>query len=358
MWTRAEANAWWAARTVPIGCNYVPSTAVNSTEMWAATTFDADVIDRELGWAAALGLDAVRVFLQFHVHDDDGAGHLERLGRFLDLADTHGIDVMPILFDDCAFGGASPTRGPQPDPLPLVHNSRWTPSPGPELALDPTAWAVLERYVDEVVGTFADHPRVLAWDVYNEAGNSRMGTKTLPLLDAAFRWARQVSPAQPLTAGAWWSPSPFPVSERGAAALATMRQEVVDRSDVVSFHSYESIATIDRQLAELGDHGRPVLCTEWLARIPPVPDAAPDADLSLVETHLPHFASERIGSFCWGLVNGRTQTHLPWVMPDDADAAPHGWFHDLLHSDGTPYDEVEAAIIRQHSTRGDLSTLP
>jgi GrpB-like predicted nucleotidyltransferase (UPF0157 family) len=47
------------------GVNFLPSTAVNSTEMWAPETFDPATIDRELGWA-----EGVR---------SDTAGHHRRL---------------------------------------------------------------------------------------------------------------------------------------------------------------------------------------------------------------------------------------------------------------------------------------
>ena len=64
-WSAETAWAWWRSRPWPCGANYVPSTAVNATEMWQAATFDPATVDRELGWAAALGLNSVRVFLQY-----------------------------------------------------------------------------------------------------------------------------------------------------------------------------------------------------------------------------------------------------------------------------------------------------
>ena len=42
--------------------------------------------------------------------------------------------------------------------------------------------------------------------------------------------------------------------------------------------------------------------TEWLNR----------GRGSLVETCLPVFAREKVGCMHWGLVNGKTQTDLPW----------------------------------------------
>ena len=47
-----------------MGSNYAPSTAINQLEMWQADTFDPRTIDRELGWAQAIGLNTMRVFLQ------------------------------------------------------------------------------------------------------------------------------------------------------------------------------------------------------------------------------------------------------------------------------------------------------
>ncbi|MFY7951785.1 MAG: hypothetical protein ACOVT5_04705 [Armatimonadaceae bacterium] len=49
IWTRERANDWAVQAGVIRGCNYLPSTAVNMTEMWQAETFDPVVIDRELG---------------------------------------------------------------------------------------------------------------------------------------------------------------------------------------------------------------------------------------------------------------------------------------------------------------------
>ncbi|MGI9457438.1 MAG: hypothetical protein ACR2NU_12815, partial [Aeoliella sp.] len=51
-WTAEEANAWYASQPWLVGCNFAPSTAINQLEMWQADSFDAETIDRELGWAA------------------------------------------------------------------------------------------------------------------------------------------------------------------------------------------------------------------------------------------------------------------------------------------------------------------
>ena len=199
-WSAERANEWFASMPLPFGCNFLPSTAVNSTEMWQAETFDPVNIERELLLAVGLGYNTVRVFLQFMVWEADPDGHNERLETFLRLADAAGITMMPILFDDCRFDDRDPYPGPQDEPKPGVHNSRWTPSPGYATADDPARWPQLKAYVSDVVGAFRNDRRVLVWDLYNEPGGDRP-KESLPLVEAAFRWARAAGPRQPLTVG-------------------------------------------------------------------------------------------------------------------------------------------------------------
>ena len=91
-------------------------------------------------------------------------------------------------------------------------------------------------------------------------------------------------------------------------------------------------------IAQLSAHGRPVFCTEWMAR----------QFESTFETHLPLFKAASVGCYCWGLVKGRTQTHLPWGW-QPGSAEPELWFHDILHPDGRPYLQRDIEAIRQHT---------
>jgi hypothetical protein len=340
-WTHDRAWAWYDALPWLVGCNFIPSTAVNQLEMWQADTFDPATIDRELGWAQDLGLNTMRVFLHDLLWDDDAAGFTTRIDEYLSIASSHGIRTLFALFDDCWHGGAK--LGPQPLPVPGRHNSRWLQSPGDDAVDHPDTWGRLEAYVTGVIGRFANDERVLAWDLYNEVTNLMIDQSLPPderpaavaaaterrpermeshlrLFDLAFAWARAARPDQPLTAGTW-----FPDSELNA--------RIVQQSDVVTFHNYGDAPALERHIPRLRRHKRPLICTEWMARTLG----------SRIDTHLPIFRRERIGCYTWGLVNGKTQTHIPW-RPDPADAT---WFHDLLHADGAPYDEREAALIRQ-----------
>ncbi len=122
-WTVEKAARWHEAQPWLVGCNFLPSTAVNDIEMWQAESFDEACIARELGYAKALGYNTVRVFLNFVVWEADAKGLKTRFARFLDIAQKTGINVMPVLLDDCNFAGRVAAVGKQPDPEPGVHNS-------------------------------------------------------------------------------------------------------------------------------------------------------------------------------------------------------------------------------------------
>ena len=323
-WPAEQAQKWFAARPLPFGFNYVTSTAVNSTEMWLAETFDQDTITKELQWGGELGFNSCRVFLPFIVWDADSQGFLSRLDAFLTIASKAGLSTVPILFDDCAFAGKEPFLGPQDPPVLGKHNSGWTPSPGFQIADDMDMWPRLEQYVAAVTGQFGRDERILTWDLYNEPGNSQRGARSEPLLRAVFHWAEEHA-SQPLTTGAW-----------GASVLDHL---CIELSDVVSFHIYDSLEATENTIRQLQQHGRPLLCTEWMART---------RDSRFI-THLPLFGREQAGCFNWGLVNGKTQTHFPWGSSD-----PTIWFHDVFTQEGEPYDPEEIAAIRAFATEQEV----
>ena len=236
-WSKEKAWNWYNKVSPIVGCNYLPRTAVNMTEMWQRESFDPTVIDQELGWGRKVGFNSVRVFLPYVVWKDDPKGLKKRIDRFLEIANRHQIRTMLILFCDCAFAGKEPYLGRQAAPVPGVHNSGWVPSPGLTLVTDRNVWPDLEKYVKDIVGTFRQDDRVLIWDLYNEPGNSNMELKSLPLVEATFAWARQVAPQQPLTVGAW--------SNRTDG----MPERLVELSDVVSFHAYNRPADMKKKVA-------------------------------------------------------------------------------------------------------------
>lgn len=346
-WTVEEAGAWYATQPWLVGANFTPSTAVNQLEMWQESTYDEETIDRELGWAADIGFNTMRVFLHDLVWKEDPEAYLRRIDRFLGVADRHGIGVMLVFFD--GVWNPFPVAGEQPSPTPHIHNSQWVQSPGAEILGDFERHDELEAYVKGVVGRFRNDPRVVVWDLFNEPDNPNLISYVAvelseeikvpaaeALLQKAFEWARAMGPMQPITAGVWagdWS---------DPSGLSSINELMLGESDVVSFHSYALPGETENQVADLQQYGRPLLCTEYMAR----------SAGSTFEAILPIFAEENVGAYNWGLVSGKTQTIYDWfswltMSPESADP----WFHDVLHDDGTPYDPAEVALIRELTGR-------
>jgi len=323
-WTAEKARAWYSTAEWQVGMNFLPSTAVNSTEMWQKSTFDEETIRRELGWAEECGYNSVRVFLPYIVWEKEGDGFLESFENFLRIADEHHLSTLPILFDDCAFdAGKDPEYGPQPDPVPGLHNGRWTPSPGFAAADDPEKQTSLRMYVHAVIGAHRGDERIFAWDLYNEPSNTNRGNECLPLLVNCFKWARECEPLQPLTAGVWQ------MDQHSAVNLA-----MLELSDIVSFHSYRPLKKTAEFVDRMKPQGRPMFVTEWLCR----------EHGNVMEDHLPYFKEEKISCWHWGFVVGRTQTNLWWGVNN---AEPDIWQHDVLQADGTPYREEEIALVKK-----------
>ena len=212
-----------------------------------------------------------------------------------------------MLFDDLNLAGQPPELGAQPPPVPGEHNARWVPSPAAADVADRARWPELERYVKAVLGKFKRDRRVLYWDLYNTAGNGGLGEATLPLLDQTFNWARAEDASQPLAVPAW---------RDFGSAMATRKLE---RSDLVTFHSFEGAAGIEARIQLLKRFHRPIICSDWLLR-------QAGADFEKV---LPVFAAHRVGWFNRGLVAGKTQLQIQ--QPQfRSSAAPDLWQQNVL----------------------------
>jgi hypothetical protein len=346
-WTAGQANAWYAEQPWLTGANFIPGDAINELEMWQAATFDPAEIDRELGWAQReFGMNTMRVFLHDLAWQQDPEGFKRRIDQFLAIAARHNIKPVFVLFDSC--WDPNPKIGPQHPPIPGVHNSGWLQSPGRIVLMDRSQEPRLRAYVEDVVGSFARDERVLAWDVWNEPDNSGGGNyedgqlareqaRIAELLPQVFAWARGRHPLQPLTSGIWngsdWSPG---------AKLNAIQSVQLGESDVISFHDYSWPETFERRVRQLKAWGRPIICTEWMAR----------SAGSTVDTVLPIGRRENVGMINWGFTQGKIQTWFPWDSWDRPYTLkpPTIWFHDLVKADGTPYREREAEIFRNLRT--------
>jgi hypothetical protein len=342
-WTEQQANDWYAKQPWLVGANFIPASAINQLEMWQADTFDPKRIDAELSLASQIDMNTMRVFLHDLAWQQDPEAFKKRLDVFLSLCAKHHIRPMLVLFD--SVWDPNPVVGKQRDPKPGVHNSGWIQGPGAKALADASQHERLEKYVKDVVGTFGKDPRVLAWDIWNEPDNmndSSYGSQepknkvdlVLALLPKAFAWARSTDPAQPLTSGIWkgdWS-SP--------EKMTAMDRAQIDLSDVVSFHSYDPPTEFEKRINQLKRYNRPLICTEYMAR----------GNGSSFITNVPIAKTHHVALYNWGLVQGKSQTHLPWDSwqnPYVGTRQPSIWFHDIFTTDGKPYIVDETNYLKR-----------
>lgn len=356
-WSQEQAWAWYENQPWIVGCNYVPSCCINATEIWQEDGFENvfPVMQKEIALAASIGLNSVRMLVPFRLWKVQRTGLLERLERFLELLATHQMTLMPVFFDDCERGpiesySASVRLGVQPAPEPGWHGGAaprprdGSANPSYHLADDTQNWPFMEEFVKEIVAAHRTDPRIVAWDIWNEPGNTGAGgyggiEKSAEAMASVFGWARAMDPVQPLTAGCW---DYYQNRLEGDQfkPLTPIEALAVDLSDVVSYHYYGDYAHSVRLVESLKQYGRPLFITEWLHR----------PFRNFVHDHLPLFQREKIACYHWGLVNGKTQTHEPWDWIADWDLDFSQWQHDLFRSDGTPYrpDEID---LFHHLTR-------
>jgi hypothetical protein len=322
VWSKEKAADWYSQWDWLCGADFLPSTAINQLEMWQAETFDTATINRELGWAESIGMNSMRVYLHHLAWEVDPEGFKDRVDQYLDIADRHDISTLFVFFDDCW----NPTyqAGKQPDPKPGIHNSGWVRDPGDLLLSDTTLYVKLEEYVKDVLTQFGDDERIVLWDLYNEPGNSGYGNKSMPLLKKVFHWARTVNPLQPLSVGVW------------NAELVDLGKYQLENSDVITYHNYSDKETHQEWIDSLRSYGRPLICTEYMAR----------TRNSLFKDILPLLKEENIGAYNWGLVAGKSNTIYAWDTPMPDGREPKIWFHDIFRKDGTPYNKSEVALIK------------
>ena len=345
-WSTQKINDWYLKNGWPVGCNYIPHNAINQLEMWQAETFSPATIDIELSWAAKLGFNTMRVFLHHLLWEQDSQGFLTRMDTFLSIADSHGIKIMFVLFD--GVWDPYPKVGKQPSPRMLVHNSGWVQSPGYDVLNDATKYDDLHAYVHGVVDHFKADARVMIWDVFNEPDNVNSGSYkddnygvhkaqlSLALLQKAIGWIRAIDPIQPITMAPWqcgWSDD---------ASTSALDNFMFSQSDIISFHCYENKAGMEKHIQDLSRYGRPMLCTEYMAR--PLN--------STFKKILPLLKKYNVGAYNWGFVAGKSQTNIAWdSWQKPYEKEPDMWFHDVFRANGKPYCEKEVAYLIKFNKR-------
>src|SRR6478672_3669211 len=69
-----------------------------------------------------------------------------------------------------------------------------------------------------------------------------------------------MNPSQPLTAAPWLGDYVDTTRMRPATRF------MLTNSDVITFHSYDDSATVEKLITALERYGRPIICSEYMAR--------------------------------------------------------------------------------------------
>ena len=356
-WTKEKAWEWYNAQPWIRGCNYMPASAANRLDMWqeygSGERFGE--MDRELALAESIGFNTVRVLLEengfgawYYEHDD----FMRNFEKFLTLCGKHKIRAIVGLGNDCSRPKplwSIPKPGPQPCDW-GYHGARRQSQHGsfPGMtgyiaADDPELKPKFFKMCEEVMAKYREDDRILFWNIWNEPGNNGRDKVSAPLVREMFELAWRTGVTQPCAADIW--------DERMEPSMDTAKGVAASLSDIISYHSYQPLAgQIEFAKRIKAKFGRPMVNTEWLARIL-------GCD---VQDCYPFFAQERIGCTCWGFVAGKYQTYEPWESMWRQIEKGGGetyrmtkWFHDLYRPSFRPYDPEEIRVITNVNAQMD-----
>ena len=361
-WTKEKAWEWYDAQPWIRGCNYMPASCANRVDQWQALGCEERFaeMERELEVAESIGFNTLRLLVElqgFGVWLEEHDGFLERFERCLSILARHGMRAIVVLGNDCMRPKEVwqlPKPGPQHFDL-GYHGGRkqsqhgsFPGAMGHSQVDDPELKPKFYAMCEELLSTYRDDDRVLFWNLWNEPGNSNRGQASVGPLRELFELAWRINPRQPLAADLWSGDyGRDPDSPNQAQVLAGQL------SDIVSYHCYGAYEAQVRTIDALRRHyGRPMVNTEWLARILH----------NDVFSAYPLYWLERVGCTCWGFVAGKYQTYEPWESmwsaiekdtPESRTWDLTKWFHDLYRPSLRPYDPKEIDLIRRFNALAD-----
>lgn len=354
-WSKEKVWEWYNQRPWIRGCNFMSSDCANRIDQWQEYGFEQrfETTKRELALAAETGFNSIRIIPELIVWEKEHDGFMERFERYLEEAHKNGISCMVVLGNDC--------MPPKEEALKRMHFGEqkvdWGYHGGRKVSqhgvFDGAGYSLLDEpehvekyyeFVREIVKTYKDDERIIIWDVFNEPGNSKRGSMSLPHVKKGFQIIREIDPIQPLTVGLW-------TCVKDVDKLPEIEKFGLDHSDIVSYHNYGPYADNIEIINHLKKLGRPIVNTEWLGRCVG----------NTVQEMFPLFFLEKIGCYNWGFVAGKYQTYEPWTgMWDNyyQDPEHHSWdfekwLHDLYRPSLNPYNPNEIKLIKKFCELAD-----
>lgn len=352
-WSKEKIWSWYNARPWIRGCNYMSADCANRIDQWQELGFEErfKTTEEELALMQETGFNSIRVILEFLVWDKEHDGFMERFERYLSLCAKYGISCMVTLANDCLRPKSLEVTKLGEQSFDIgYHGGRRLSQHGSlgmgyhEALDDPEKAPRYFEMVREIVERYKNDDRIVIWDAYNEVGAAGRRNVSMPNLQKIFDIIREIDPIQPVTSCVWdYNPDiPESLSEVGKYSL--------ENSDIISYHCYGGYEKHIKLIANLREYGRPIVCTEWLAR----------CFNDNVQELFPLFFLEKVGCYNWGFVAGKYQTFEPWnSVWENYEKNPNfkcdftKWFHDLYRPNHRPYDPHEIEIIKRFCALSD-----
>ena len=195
-----------------------------------------------------------------------------------------------------------------------------------------------EAFIHAVVSAFAKDRRIAMWDIWNEPSTAvnEETMRQMGWLEKMLGYARSADPVQPVTASIIWEGGEYDTTN----VVFARRMEIEKMMDIHNIHNYRFLEAEHWKPAEVIAYvkamdGRPVVSSECLART---------VSGGLTRT-LKLFAREHVNFYLWGMfLTDNKNWSVQWGRSTYDPYEPI--FHDLLYSDGTPYDARELSRLR------------
>lgn len=307
------------------GAIYLPARAFNRYQMW--DDYDPDVIERDMGYAASLNLNAIRTWLSYEYWLVEPEDHKESLEHLLDTADKHGIRVLLGLFDSV---GLEPTfeNLVKNDPKTAVQ----TFSPSTRTEVTKNLWDDPRRFIEEFMQLYRNDERLLAIELTNEPGwNAKDIRFFKEIVDTMTYYRGEI----PLSVG--------------STSLANNAQYLEWGMDILQFHYNfaRNPALYNRVLQQANNIkeklGRPVWLSEW-QRIRPgnkfFANVSGNAAVPDYSSLAPTIRKSGIGNFFWSLM---LKPAFSLYM------RRNGVLNGLFHEDGAVWSLDDARSIKAMS---------
>ena len=306
------------------GAVYLPARAFNTYQMWA--NYDRAVVERDLGYAARLNLNALRTWLSYEYWREEPGKLARRIDHLLETAKRNGLRVLLGLFEAV---GVNPRRGWRQITHPWYALALRTPSMA--VMRRRRRWEGPRRMVRWFMDRYRDDLRLLAVELMNEPG---WWPAVRRFAKSMFATLRENRGRIPLTVGSTSLANDAEYANWGADVLQYHYNNPRNRADCRS--ALRQGTTIEEILDV------PVWLTEW-QQIGPVNlarDTPSDRRHPNYRTMAPLIHEAGVGNFFWSLMVKPAYRRF---------VRRNGVLNGLFHEDGAVWNAADASAIKAMS---------